>query len=295
MMDLYDKTSHDINKIITLNYSTSFSLGVKLLPKEYRQAIFSIYGFVRLADEIVDTFHQHDKEKLLTTFRHDTYESIKEGISTNPVLNGFQLVVNKYKIDLELIDKFLASMEMDLKNTQHTKDSFQKYVYGSAEAVGLMCLKVFYPNEKSQYESLKYYARKLGEAFQKVNFIRDIADDYEDKGRTYFPSIDFTSLTLSQKNEIELEIEQNFSEAYHGILLLKKDIRLAVFLIYKYYMKLFKKIKKNKPEVLMKKRVRINNFFKIIILFEVYLRNLFLKSPGKLISLNQKQKVMSSY
>lgn len=265
-MDLFLKNAYQTSKITTNNYSTSFSLGVKLLARKFQMPIYGIYGFVRFADEIVDTFHEHDKRELLNRFRNDTHLAIKEGISTNPIIHSFQHIAREYDIDKELIDAFLDSMEMDLDHSTYTPETFKKYVYGSAEVVGLMCLKVFYKNNNETYEKLKYYAQKLGEAFQKVNFLRDVQSDIQERGRIYFPHIDLENLSEKSKYEIELDIENDFKEAFKGILLLHGGVRLGVYISYRYYKKLFKKIKKAKPQEIMKQRYSVNNIIKLKIL-----------------------------
>lgn len=273
MIQLYDKISENLSKNITLTYSTSFSLGIKTFYPKYRQPIYNVYGFVRLADEIVDTFHDYDKKKLLSKFREDTFEAIKDGISTNPVLNSFQKTVKKYKINKSLIDAFLDSMEMDLSISSHEESSYKNYVYGSAESVGLMCLKIFVENDSLKYEELKPYAQSLGSAFQKVNFLRDIKDDIETRGRIYLPGV---------KNEISIEefdmkkfikdIENEFHIASIGIMKLPVGVRLGVYLAYIYYLTLFNKIKKKSIDELKKGRIRVSNFYKIILLIKSYFK-----------------------
>lgn len=272
-MDLFLKNAYQISKITTNNYSTSFSLGVRLLSKKYQKPIYAIYGFVRFADEIVDTFHNYNKKELLDTFRQDTYKAIDEGISTNPIIHSFQRVANEYNIERELIDAFLDSMEMDLHQTSYDKETFAKYVYGSAEVVGLMCLKIFYQNNENKYNQLKYYARKLGEAFQKVNFLRDVQADYIERGRMYFPCINFENLTLVDKKTIEKDIEKDFNEAYKGIMLLHGGVRFGVYLSYKYYIKLFNKIRVAPANKILRQRYRISNLGKVRILATSSLRH----------------------
>jgi 15-cis-phytoene synthase len=265
-MDLYLKNAFAISKATTNHYSTSFSLGVRLLSKKYQDPIYAIYGFVRFADEIVDTFHDADQKKLLDGFRAQTFDAIQSGISTNPILHSFQKVANEYTIGADLIDAFLDSMEMDLYNSRYNPENFKKYIYGSAEVVGLMCLKVFYKNNPEKYDSLKYYARKLGEAFQKVNFLRDIQADFVERGRLYFPGVDFNNLSLDDKIKIEQEIEYDFKEAFKGIVLLHGGVKLGVYISFKYYQKLFNKIRFAQPKQLLKQRYRISNATKMRIL-----------------------------
>lgn len=272
-MDIYTKNALQCSKNTTLNYSTYFALGVSLLAKRLRNPIYSIYGFVRFADEIVDTFQEYNKKDLFHRFRQDTYRAIEEKISTNPILHSFQWVVHKYQIETEIIDAFLDSMEMDLTYDTYNRKTFQEYIYGSAEVVGLMCLKVFTEGNNEEYEQLKTPARKLGEAFQKINFLRDIQSDFKDRARSYFPQIDPTSFNDRDKMEIEKDIDLDFQEAYIGIRKLSKESRLGVFLAYTYYMKLFIKIQHTKAENLMKKRYRISNTYKIILLIQGYLKH----------------------
>lgn len=265
-MDLYTLNSLHLSKLTTKNYSTSFSLGVSLLKKEYRLPIYAVYGFVRVADEIVDTFHDQEKERKLAEFRRDTYQAIVDGMSTNPILHSFQWVVNEYNIDHQLIEAFLESMEMDLTQKEYTPEEFQKYVYGSAEVVGLMCLRVFYKDQDEAYNALIQPARKLGEAFQKINFLRDIQSDFEERGRFYFPGVDMHSFTNENKKIIEEDIEKDFDEAYEGVKQLNRVSKLGVLVSYTYYRKLFEKIRKTDASNIFKKRYRISNTRKILIL-----------------------------
>lgn len=271
-MQLYDTTTFECSKIITQHYSTSFTLGIKTLAKKYHFPIYAIYGFVRYADEIVDTFHEHDKKSLLERFRKDTYQAIQENISLNPVLHSFQIVVNKYKIEQELIDAFLHSMEMDLHFTEYNDGSYQEYIYGSAEVVGLMCLRVFCEGDETLYESLKEPARSLGAAFQKINFLRDVKSDYEERGRTYFPEVDFNQFTKDVKADIEADIQKDFNHAYTGIIRLPKGARLGVYLAYVYYTKLFDKIKKLPPSKILNERIRVPDQKKMMLLLQTYFR-----------------------
>lgn len=272
-MDLYTKNAFQCSKKTTRNYSTSFSLGISLLAKRLRNPIHGIYGFVRFADEIVDTFHEFDKAALLKEFREQTYKAIDEKISTNPILHSFQYVVHEYNIDRDIIDAFLDSMEMDLNYENYNSQNFQKYIYGSAEVVGLMCLKVFTDGDKQQYNQLVHPARKLGEAFQKINFLRDIKSDFMDRSRSYFPHVDPGDFTDNKKANIEANIKKDFDEAYLGIKQLKKDSRLGVFLAYTYYQKLFRKIKKTNAQRIMSQRYRISNFQKMTLLLTGYFKH----------------------
>ncbi len=271
-MDLYDINSLKISRLTTKNYSTSFSLGVKILHRSNRMPIYAIYGFVRVADEIVDTFHDHDKRELLERFRAETFRAIEEKISTNPILHSFQWVVNKYNIDLGLIHAFLDSMEMDLTEKEHDQESFKKYVYGSAEVVGLMCLRVFYLDDDRGYEALIGPARKLGEAFQKINFLRDIHADYAERGRFYFPGTNLETLTETAKREIEADIQSDFDEAYQGIRKLNRASRLGVLVSYTYYLKLFRKIRRTSARKLFTRRYRISNTRKILLFISLWMR-----------------------
>lgn len=272
-MDNYRKNNLRCSINTTRIYSTSFSLGVRLLDKRYRDHIYSIYGFVRYADEIVDTFLEHDRATLLDEFRADAWKAIERGISLNPILDSFQHTVNECRIDHALIEAFLNSMEMDLHYHRYSKEELEKYIYGSAEVVGLMCLRVFYVNDDKAYEELKYPAQKLGQAFQKVNFLRDAQDDYQNKGRVYFKNIDFSNFTPEAKQRIEAEIQSDFDEAFKGIVQLKSQVRLGVYLAYRYYLNLFFKIKYAKPEAILKQRYRVSNPQKGVLMFKASVRN----------------------
>lgn len=273
MLDNFKKNNLQCSIATTRCYSTSFSLGVRMLGKKYRDHIYSIYGFVRYADEIVDTFFDFDQKQLFSEFRIDTYKAIQRGISMNPILDSFQRTVNECKIDQDLIDDFLDSMEMDLQHTVYTEKMLEKYIYGSAEVVGLMCLKVFYVNEYEKYEELTYPARKLGEAFQKVNFLRDAQDDFQNKGRIYFKNIDFSNFNSQAKQAIENEIQFDFDEAFKGIIKLKPQVRFGVYLAFRYYLNLFQKIKMAPPQAILKERFRISNQRKGILLVKASIRN----------------------
>lgn len=272
-MELYTKTCMECSSLITNRYSTSFSSGIKAFDKQFRAPIYGIYGFVRFADEIVDTFHAYDKASLLTRFREDTYKAIEEGISLNPVLHAFQKVVNEYNIELELIDAFLDSMEMDLHFQKYEDSLYEKYIYGSAEVVGLMCLRVFCEGDKENYEKLKPSAQSLGSAFQKINFLRDMKSDYDERGRVYFPGVSFLNFTLEDKIQIEADIKKDFDDAYQGIIRLPKGARFGVYLAYRYYTNLFKKIKGVSPSKVKKERIRVKDSKKIYLLFSSALKN----------------------
>ena len=273
MKALFDQISQEMSELTTKRYSTSFSLGISFLHKEIQKPIYAIYGFVRFADEIVDTFHGYDKAKLLADFKVQTYEAIDAGISLNPILNSFQWAVNGYQIPTELIDTFLDSMEMDLQKHTYDQGKYETYILGSAEVVGLMCLKVFVAGDQAQYEHLKPYAMKLGAAFQKINFLRDLKADYQELGRTYFPGINLTEFNNALKKEIEADIALDFQKGYEGILLLPRKARFGVYMAYKYYFKLFKKIKSTPAEMVLNERIRIPNYRKMRILLTSYVRH----------------------
>jgi phytoene synthase len=273
MIETFRKNNLRCSISTTRMYSTSFSLGVRMLDKNYRKHIYSIYGFVRYADEIVDTFLNFDRKTLLNEFRDDTYKALERGISLNPILDSFQNTVNSCNIDNSLISAFLESMEMDLNFEVYDKSQLQKYIYGSAEVVGLMCLRVFYADDDEMYEKLKYPAQKLGEAFQKINFLRDAQDDYQNKGRIYFKNIDFGNFTPAAKKEIECDIQFDFEEAFKGIVLLKPQVRMGVYLAYRYYLNLFEKIKHARPDAILKKRFSVSNSKKGVLLFKAVARN----------------------
>lgn len=270
-MKRYDEVSAKCSNQVTKMYSSSSILGIQLLNKKYSDAIYSVYGFVRFANEIVDSFLKHDRKFLFDKFRKDTYDAISNKISSNPVLHSFQKVVNKNKIELELIDAFLDSMEMDLNKTEYNREEYNRYIYGSAEVVALMCLQIFYLNDKQTYRQLKYHARKLGQAFQKVNFLRDMIDDYWERGRIYFPNVNFDNFNKLSKNAIEKEIQHDFEEAFNGIFFLKKDIRIGVYVAYTYYQKLFEKLKGATADQLFAKRFRISNSRKLLVLIKAHL------------------------
>ena len=272
MKKIFDKISLKTSILTTKMYSTSFTLGIKTIDKNIQNEIYSIYGFVRFADEIVDTFHGFNKKKLLDKFKKDTHESIKNKISLNPILNSFQRVVNNYKIDIELVDCFLESMEMDLNKQEYNQAKYKKYILGSAQVVGLMCLKVF---DKDKYTKLKPYAMSLGAAFQKINFLRDVGSDYTNLGRTYFPNVNLENFSNIDKLKIEKNIKKDFDHALIGIKKLPKSSKKGVYLSYLYYLELFNKVKKINSKNLLKKRFRISNFRKILILVKVIIFDFF--------------------
>lgn len=267
MDKLYNKVSYHASKITTRAYSTSFSLGILFIKPSVRNDIYAIYGFVRLADEIVDTFHDFDKESLLNRFRDDVYKSIDEGISLNPILQSFQTTVNKYNIDRQLIEQFLHSMEMDLHKQVYNPDKYKEYILGSAEVVGLMCLKVFAKGDENLYQQLKPHAMSLGSAYQKINFLRDLKDDFQNLGRTYFPGIDLNFFNDNAKWELIEDIEKDFAHGYEGVKKLPRTARFGVFLSYKYYYGLLKKIKRAAPKEMLSKRIRLSDKRKIYMLF----------------------------
>lgn len=275
MKAIYDDVSALTSKATTRAYSTSFSLGIYFLDSKLHRPIYNIYGFVRLADEIVDSFHGYDKPYLLDKFRKETIEALKMKISLNPILNSFQETVHTYKIEWELIDTFLKSMEMDLLQQEHSKDSYNQYILGSAEVVGLMCLRVFTGGDSKQYEELKPSAMKLGAAFQKVNFLRDLKADYQDLGRTYFPGVNFNSFSFQDKEKIQDEIECDFAQALIGIKKLPVEARRGVYLAYFYYKKLFMRIKETPPEKIMDSRIRIPDSKKVGLMFNSLIRHQF--------------------
>lgn len=273
MKQLFDDISQKSSKLVTNKYSTSFSLGILFLNQKIRNDIYGIYGFVRFADEIVDTFHDYDQEYLLGQFEYDLYNAIEHKISLNPILNSFQKVVHEYSIDKDLIHKFLESMAMDLNKVKYNKASYEDYILGSAEVVGLMCLKVFTNGDAKSYEHLKPYAMRLGAAFQKVNFLRDLKDDYEDLGRSYFPTVDLSNFSKLDKAKIEEEIAEDFRVALEGIKMLPKNSRQGVYLAYFYYQKLFKKIKRTPAHQVLQERIRIPNLRKLGLMLQSVVRH----------------------
>jgi len=273
MIERFHKTSEQCSKITTENYSTSFATAIKLLHKNIQADIHNIYGFVRFADEIVDSFHDFDKEQLLQSYQSETYKAIQEKISLNPILHSFQITINKYQISLSLIDSFFQSMFYDLTKKQYDKNLYKEYIYGSAEVVGLMCLYIFCDGDTTMYNNLKKYAKSLGAAFQKVNFLRDMKADHEILHRIYFPDCNFKTFSAEEKKQIEDDIQKDFDEACKGISLLPARARLGVYVAYKYYLSLFKKIKKLQPKSILEKRIRIPDYTKAFILAKAGLRN----------------------
>ena len=274
-MQFYQDTCLECSKLITKRYSTSITLGIRTLARKYHESIYAIYGFVRYADEIVDTFHGYDKAQLLARFREDTYRAIEEGISLNPVLQSFQAVVTEYKIEYELIEAFLHSMEMDLHFQIYNQEQYEEYIYGSAEVVGLMCLRVFCEGDEEMYQSLKAPACSLGSAFQKVNFLRDMKSDYFERGRVYFPGVDFTHFDEAAKKAIEADIAKDLEHAYSGIVRLPEGAKKGVYLAYRYYLRLLKKIAKAPATEVQEKRIRVPDNQKFAILLSSYLQHQF--------------------
>lgn len=267
MKEIFDEVSIKCSKLTTKSYSTSFSLAIQLLDKKFHEPIYAIYGYVRLADEIVDSFHNFDKKQLLDKFAEDTSLAIRDQISLNPILNSFQATVHNYQIEQELIDLFLNSMYMDLKKRNYNQAGYEEYLLGSSEVVGLMCLRVFTERDKSMYEKLKPSAMALGAAFQKVNFLRDVAEDFKGLGRTYFPGVNMNAFSSEEKATIEQDIENDFSEALTGIKQLPPGAKRGVYLAFVYYNELLKKIKRVSPEQLTQKRIRIYNMQKLYLMF----------------------------
>lgn len=272
-MSLFHSVCQHCSKVTTEQYSTSFSSAIRLLHKDLRQPIYNIYGFVRFADEIVDTFHDYDKKLLLDEFKQATKDAIHRKISIHPILNSFQITVNEYHIDENLIDAFLYSMELDLEKKKYDRQGYEQYIYGSAEVVGLMCLYVFCGGDKMLYQQLEPYARCLGSAFQKVNFLRDLKADYQGLERVYFPGCDFNNFSKADKLVIEEDIQRDFDKALQGIAQLPLKARFGVYVAYKYYLSLFKKIKKLEPQKIMKERIRIPDYIKVVILAKAGLRS----------------------
>jgi phytoene synthase len=273
MLYLFNELSQQCSKTTTEKYSTSFSSAIKLLHRDLRVPVYNIYGFVRFADEIVDTFHDYNKTQLLIEFKKETYAAIERGISLNPILNSFQLTVNQYTIPHHLIEAFFKSMEMDLSNTSYNSKAYNEYIYGSAEVVGLMCLYVFCEGNEDAYNKLQPFARSLGAAFQKVNFLRDVRSDYQQLNRTYFPGVNFIDFTAYMKQEIEKDIAKDFQQALQGIKQLPIKAKFGVYVAYKYYNSLFKKIKKIKPVSILEQRIRIPNYGKVVILAKAGVRS----------------------
>lgn len=273
MLKLYDQVCKECSRLITNRYSTSFSMGIRLFHQRFRAPIYSVYGFVRFADEIVDTFHDYPKAVLLQRFREDTYRALEEKISLNPVLHSFQEVVHRYGIEQELIDAFLDSMEMDLFFDRYEDALYKQYIYGSAEVVGLMCLRVFCEGDDVAYQHLKPYACSLGSAFQKINFLRDMKSDFMERGRVYFPGVDFRMFTQEDKSRIEADIKQDFDNAFIGIRQLPKGSRLGVYLAYVYYTNLFDKIRRAPVQRVTEERIRVPDRKKVYLLFSSAVKN----------------------
>jgi phytoene/squalene synthetase len=274
-MQQYNELCLELSSIITQRYSTSFTKGIQTLHKRFHLPIYAIYGFVRVADEIVDTFHGFNKQMLLDEFKQDTWNAIRNGISTNPVLQAFQLTVNKYKIDDELTEAFLYSMSLDLDKKDYDEAFYNKYIYGSAEVVGLMCLRVFCEGDSKLYDSLVEPARKLGAAFQKVNFLRDLKSDFQERGRVYFPSVDFNKFSEAEKKAIEADIQADFDAAYGGIMRLPKGVREGVYAAYVYYLELLRRIEKEPASRVMQMRIRVPDWLKAILLAKAQLKMMY--------------------
>tara|TARA_B100000902_G_scaffold5505_1_gene7186 strand:- start:1072 stop:1911 length:840 start_codon:yes stop_codon:yes gene_type:complete len=273
MKKLFDQVSESCSRIVTESYSTSFTLATKMLDSSIRQDIYNIYGFVRFADEIVDSFHNYDKKELLDLFEKDLKKSIEDKISLNPILNSFQKTINSYQIDYELVDSFLNSMKLDLDKKKYlTKKEFDQYVYGSADVVGLMCLKVFVKGNKNQYNDLKPYAMSLGSAFQKVNFLRDLKADHDGLNRSYFPNLNIDEFDEPSKKIILDEIDKDFRHALKGIFKLPSSARFGVYTAYKYYLKLLNKLRKTHPLKIKSSRIRVPNYQKVNVLARSYVR-----------------------
>lgn len=272
MKKLFDELSYKISKQTTKQYSTSFSLGILALSPKIRNSIYAIYGYVRLADEIVDSFHGFDRTTLLARFREQTNQALEEKISLNPILQAFQETIHRYEIDVQLINQFLKSMEMDLQKIDYDSELYKEYILGSAEVVGLMCLHIFVDGNKKKYNQLKPSAMKLGSAFQKVNFLRDMKDDYQILGRTYFPNVDISYFDNVVKSQIEKEIFDEFNEALEGIRKLPNSSRFGVYLAYRYYISLFRKIKKTSANKIINQRIRISNGRKFSLMMSSYVQ-----------------------
>lgn len=272
MFEIYEHSAFANSRSITRLYSTSFSKGISALHKKFHDPIYGIYGFVRYTDEIVDTFFQFNQSELLEEFKAETYKAIERKISLNPVLHAFQSVVHQFKIDHALIEAFFRSMEMDLHQKKYEQEYYAEYIYGSAEVVGLMCLRVFTEGDELKYNVLKKFAQSLGAAFQKVNFLRDVKSDFEERGRIYFPGVNFNDFTEEMKVQIEKDIQQDFNIAYEGILKLPKTSRFGVYLAYIYYLQLFKQIKRVRPSQILTERISVPQQTKMRLLFETFFR-----------------------
>ena len=273
MKNIFDEVSYSCSENVTKTYSTSFSLATRLLSKNIRKDIYNIYGFVRFADEIVDSFHDYNKTELFNDFSIDLEKALHNKIHLNPILNSFQHTFHKYSLDKNLVDSFMKSMRMDLtKKKYSTVEEYKEYIYGSADVVGLMCLKVFVQGNANMYKKLKNSAMKLGSAFQKVNFLRDLKADKEDLNRTYFPNTKFEKLSESEKNEIISDIESDFNEGLEGIKELPLDAKFGVFMAYRYYNQLLKKLKKTPATEIINKRIRVPNLKKLELLTRGYVK-----------------------
>ncbi len=273
MKQIFDNVANDCSKLVTKSYSTSFSLGISFLNPSIKNAIYNIYGMVRFADEIVDTFHDFEKESLLDRFEDDTFRAIEEKISLNPILNSFQETVNKFSIDLDLIGAFFKSMRMDLKKIEYTQEQYKEYIYGSADVVGLMCLCVFVDGDMSEYQRLKEPAMRLGSAFQKVNFLRDLQADFHGLDRIYFPNVDMATFDERQKQVVIGEIELDFEEAYEGLIQLPKAARFGVYMAFIYYKSLLKKISKVEASKILNTRIRVPDYQKYNLFLKSYVKN----------------------
>lgn len=272
MNQLFNSVCFNASKNTTSSYSTSFSTGILLFNRKIRQDIYNIYGFVRFADEIVDTYRGHSKDQILQEFKRDTFIALERGISFNPIIHSFQLTVNKFQIDKELIEAFLDSMAMDLDKKKYDQSQYESYIFGSAEVIGLMCLSVF-TQDKRKYQELKPYALALGSVFQKINFLRDMKSDYQDRGRVYFPQIQFQEFSQMEKMMIESDIAKELEIAKVGILKLPLSARFGVLLAYSYYHTLFKKICSASPLELKSIRIRVPNLHKGLIMLRVFIQS----------------------
>lgn len=273
MKTLFDSVSRQCSKLVTQSYSTSFSMATKMLSESIRQDIYNIYGFVRFADEIVDTFHDYNKKDLFERFSEDLEHALINKISLNPILNSFQETYHKYDIDKHLVDAFMKSMHLDLhKQTYLTEEEYKAYIYGSADVVGLMCLKVFVKGDQQKYDELKDSAMSLGSAFQKVNFLRDLKADFEDLSRTYFPNTDLNHLDETSKQIIIQDIEADFQKGLEGIKKLPLEARFGVFMAYRYYNKLLEKLKDTPAIKIKSARIRVPNYKKVELLTRSYVK-----------------------
>ncbi len=271
MIQIFDNVAYECSKKVTNSYSTSFSSAVKMLGPSIRPAIHAVYGFVRFADEIVDTFHDKDKKLLLDKFEWDFYQALEQGISLNPILHSFAKTIKEYDIDLELVDAFMKSMRMDLdKKEYNTQAEYEEYIYGSADVVGLMCLKIFVNGDETAYQKLKPTAMKLGSAFQKVNFLRDLKNDAELLERSYFPDVDLKNLSPENKKEIVAEIQADFDAAFEGIKQLPTSSKFGVYTAYRYYKQLLKKLQKTPSNQIMETRIRVNDYHKFGLMVQSY-------------------------